>query len=647
MQLFDRTKFFLERQFVKGAHFQLLAMALFVVLLSILGGILVFGTEPGERLGEAIWWAFLRLSDPGYLGDDEGFRRRAISTVLTLGGYVVVLGTLVAIMTRWLINLMRQLERGLTPVTSTGHIVVLGWTDRTQAILREILVSRSKLKTFLALYGRKKTTDVVVLAEDITPEITHSLRNDPALSSRIGDVILRSGSSLNVTHLQRAAITQAAAIILPAQVFDEEEAVNTDVQTMKILLSLDGLIREHDGFKPPVVAEIQDGRKFKIARRAYTGPLEIVVGDRAISRLMVQNFLHPGLSEVYNELLSSEGGNEIYIRFDSGIAGKSYGEASQWFPNAVFCGVVRREEQGRFVSHLNPRLDFEFREGDGAVLICKSNEGEVLNGSFAATPVPLSETEELAQGAVRAKGQRRAPALRLLILGWSSKVRVLLEELLEYRIEDLEVTIVSTVSATERESRLLDYLGARSNGRFRQEEADFTVGAELRRFEPAEYDQILLISSDRVETGEEADARTLMAYLSLEELLVDARTPPEILIELADENNRALLGPRRGEVIISPQLISHMLAQLAMRRELRVVLEELFTAGGAEFLFRTLAEYGLPAGIWSFSRLKEEVLRRGETLVGVGSEINPPGSKTWTLTEAERLTVIATTVEPG
>ena len=53
-----------------------------------------------DDLPAAIWWAFLRLTDPGYLGEDHGVIPRTVSTVLTLAGYVVFLGALVAIMTK-------------------------------------------------------------------------------------------------------------------------------------------------------------------------------------------------------------------------------------------------------------------------------------------------------------------------------------------------------------------------------------------------------------------------------------------------------------------------------------------------------------------------------------------------------------------
>jgi hypothetical protein len=73
------------------------------------------------------------------LGDDEGLSRRLISTVLTILGYVLFMGSLIAIMTQWLNQKIRNFERGLTPIVRRNHILILGWTNRTLAIVDELM----------------------------------------------------------------------------------------------------------------------------------------------------------------------------------------------------------------------------------------------------------------------------------------------------------------------------------------------------------------------------------------------------------------------------------------------------------------------------------------------------------------------------
>jgi hypothetical protein len=125
------------------------------------------------------------------------------------------------------------------------------------------------------------------------------------------------------------------------------------------------------------------------------------------------------------------------------------------------------------------------------------------------------------------------------------------------------------------------------------------------------------MSSDRFDSGEEADARTIIAYLQLEGLLRERSISPNLLIELSDPHNERLMGGRMGEVIISPLLLSHILAQVALRRELRVVFDDLFSAGGPEIAFRRLADLGVEAGEFTFETLQALCRRSGDTALGV------------------------------
>ena len=73
--MFSRLKnlalFRLEQTVIRGAAARLAIIVTLVLLVSIIGGLLARALAPGfESAGDAIWWAFLRLTDPGYLGDD-------------------------------------------------------------------------------------------------------------------------------------------------------------------------------------------------------------------------------------------------------------------------------------------------------------------------------------------------------------------------------------------------------------------------------------------------------------------------------------------------------------------------------------------------------------------------------------------------
>ena len=96
-------RFTLERLLLRGRHYRLPFAALIIAFVSLIAGTLVLLLDPKfDDAGAAVWWSFLRLSDPGYLGDDEGAVSVTISTIVTVLGYVLFLGLLVAILTQWL-----------------------------------------------------------------------------------------------------------------------------------------------------------------------------------------------------------------------------------------------------------------------------------------------------------------------------------------------------------------------------------------------------------------------------------------------------------------------------------------------------------------------------------------------------------------
>ena len=61
--------------------------------------------------------------------------RRTVSTVVTVLGYVLFLGLLIAILTQWLNETIAKLEAGVTPIALSDHVVILGWTHRVPTIV--------------------------------------------------------------------------------------------------------------------------------------------------------------------------------------------------------------------------------------------------------------------------------------------------------------------------------------------------------------------------------------------------------------------------------------------------------------------------------------------------------------------------------
>lgn len=650
LRLQERFNFFLERQFVKGTHIQLFFIAALLGVISILGALLVLPAEETMSFKDTLWWAFLRLSDPGYLGDDEGVWRRVVSTFLTIAGNVVFVGSLVAIIATWLNRKIRTLEQGLTRVTAKKHVVILGWTNRTIHIAGELYQSAARVKKFLKRHGAR-SLKLIILSEDVTPDRHQELRDHPLIGKHANEIILRSGEAIDREHLRRVDCANAAAIIIPSHTYADKELITPDVETIKTLLSINAEMETHELREMPyIVAELQDENKLNAARRAYHGPLEVISSDTIISRLIAQNIRHYGLSIIYNELLSHSANNNLYAREFAHATGRSFADVTRHFGKSILLGVVR-PHNGAFYPHLNPSPDFMIQTGDRLILLARNlNESEWENQAVTH-PVPKLPNDSL-HAITPAHPQSKSDVTRLLILGWNHHIPALVKELGTYKDDRFDIMIASVrpVDQREREIELIEANTATVN--CTQVQADYIREMELRSLEPGKYDTILFVSSDSLAADEEADARTIVGYTLLEEILEKSGRRPHLIMELSDPNNEILIRNFRSEMIIGPLILSNLLATIAMRRELNTVYSELFTAGGAEIIFRNPNDYGLAEENVTFSGIREAAAKHQEIALGVFSgsrsatrslslNMNPDRNRPFTLSNSTKLVVLS------
>ncbi len=630
----NRFTFLVERMLLRGAHYRLLFIAALLGIIAVIGGALVMEFAGGfSSPGEAVWWAFLRLTDPGYLGDDEGLVRRIVSTVVTVSGYVLFMGALIAIMSQWLAQTMRRLESGLTPIAQSDHVLVLGWTNRTAPIIEELLSSsEERLHRFLRRYGARRL-NIAVLAEEVNAERVQELRDHLGALWDSQHIVFRTGTPLDIDHLRRVDFANAAAVILPGSFYDG--AMTADARTIKTLLSISRHAAHQNGHRVPlIVAEIFDPRKVMVGVRAYAGPVEIISSDLFISRLIVQTLRHPGLSKVFNELLSGDRTNEVYVRSGDALAGQHMGALGPAFPDAVLLGALRPEAGGGFLPLLNPSPDTEVQKGDRLVFIART---------FADTTALQTFTPHPHATPIAAPWQKRADERRLLVLGWSHRAPALLSEFDRYAGEQFAIDVFAYVGIEER-LRLLDRHDVHPQSvRVHHYEGDFTAPNELARLRPHTYDGIVILGSDWLESEGESDARTTLGHLLLRDLIGD--DGPSLIVELMESENAALFADSPSEILVSPQIISHMLAQVALRRELRAVFDELFGPGGAEICFFKASDCGLQ-GTVRFDQVQAAAQTRGQTALGLrlnhSTYLNPDKRQRWDLGSDGEIIMLAT-----
>jgi hypothetical protein len=625
---------------LRGLGYRLLLAAAIVATVALTaGGLVAIFDADSSDLGESVWWAFLRLTDPGYLGDDEGLARRSISTVVTVLGYLLFLGLLIAILTQWLNQLIEKLESGVTPVALSDHIIILGWSQRTPTIVRELLQTRERVERFLARHGARQL-QIVVLADKVDAALVSELRERLGALWNDRQVLVRSGTALRLDHLERVAFLKAAALILPGADHAEHNPEAVDAQTVKTLMSISQHANKTGDLPPLAVAEAYDARKAAVGRQAYLGDSEILAADEIISRLIVQSVRQHGLCGVYAELLTLDAGNTLYVRKLDACTGAKLADLRSTFPRAILLGSVRSFD-GSFT--LDSSSETVLEDQDLLLFIARSFDDcapqESLRASsaleVAAAPRPVTE-------------RRR----RLLILGWSRKVPALLKEFASYGPDAFEIDIVSATPLEQREELLERNSFTAPSDFLRQIKSSYNAPDLLERLQPQRYDNIVLLASERLTGEEQTDANTIFVYLMLCGILPKEGPTPQLFVELLEEENLFLIERRRADVLVSPTVVSYLLSQVALRRELAAVFTELSRPWGAQLVLQPASDYLATTGPVRFEDLERAAERCGEIALGFQLAqgrlaLNPDRDADWMLEPGDQVVLLTLHAEPG
>jgi hypothetical protein len=177
----------------------------------------------------------------------------------------------------------------------------------------------------------------------------------------------------------------------------------------------------------------------------------------------------------------------------------------------------------------------------------------------------------------------------------------------------------------------------------------------LQDLEPGGYDNVLIVASERLTEEEEADATTTATYLMLLDILPEGDSRPDVMIELLDPDNVTLFGDTDDDVIVSSELVSFLLSQVALRHELAAVFCELSRPWGPQILVEPAARYVELDQPVSFDDVDRAAAAKGEIALGLwrggkrsaGLFLNPDRDAEWQLDETDSVVLLARVAEPG
>jgi len=297
--------------------------------------------EHFSELGESFWSVIVYLL--------SGFEDRP---PLTVGGrivsvfiFTVAIALLGSVVGKFASVFISRRERKM-PGDIRDHIAICNWNEEGEKIVRQLHASDAEPDTEIA---------VITALSDAQKE---ELRNNPVYDKvyfHRGDPVAHSVLKESRTHLAKAVI------ILP-----DRESGDPDAKSALIALALRNLCK--GAAKPHVVAGVFDQRRMEHLRNA--GVDEIICASDLGLGLLAQCALHPGLSDVYQQLLEySAETNEVYVVEERNYP-KSFMESSY----EKVAGIVNAHRDT-----LNPTILIGLLRG-GKVMLnpkgCKNDSGE-------------------------------------------------------------------------------------------------------------------------------------------------------------------------------------------------------------------------------------------------------------------------------
>ena len=604
-------------------------LALVTFLLVILAGILLFifglSANPIENepfdLTEGMWQSLMRVLDAGTVTGDEGWAFRLFMLLITIAG-LFIFSSLIGSISSGIDESISNLRKGKSKVIETNHTLILGYSSMIYSVISELcLANESNKKAVIVVLADK---DKVEMEDDIRSKIS---------DTKTSKIIVRSGNPLDLRDLLMVNYNEAKSIIL----LSPENEENPDNQVIKSVLSITGNKKRK---KEPyhIVAEIKDNKNRQIANLVGGKEVSYVFSSDLISRLTAQTCRQSGLSIIYSDLLQFEG-DEIYFYSDHGLIGLTFKQCVYSFEDSCVMGVFTSERKVL----LNPDMNYTINKDDQIILIAQDDSKinrllipkEILPINFIPAPKREKEMETT------------------LILGWNHKGKKIIEELDHYVVKGSSVSILGEIDEIKDSLALLSEELQNITLYFQHGNINDRNTLDELRIES--FNHIIVLSYMDKGSIQISDAITLICLVHLRDISEKTGKDFSVVSEMLDVQNRELAEVAKADdFIVSDNLLSLLMTQIAENKDLEMVYENLFNDEGAEIYLNPVEEYLDVHQPTDFYQVIESASKIGHTAIGYrklsqkeydngkfGIVLNPLKSKSIQFNHGDFLIVLA------
>ena len=578
----QRFRYWFDNLMSKGTPSLLLLLGVITAVVAVVGGLLsvALGGPDGtgaDTPGSSIWFTLMHALNTGVLAKEEGtVAYLFVMTIVTFVG-IFITSFLIGTISNAIKDKIASLQEGRSMVIEKDHVVIVGFDEEVTNIIEELAMANAN----------KKDAAIVVLAEHDKTDMEDVIR-DRVSDLRTTRVICRSGRPDNVKSLNICSLDTAKAIIVN---------LSDDFMTVKTILACKHLLEEVGNTDAYITAVIRDRDVLHPASIAGGSSAEILNFQKTVARLMVQSGRHPGMSDILTELLSFKG-NEVYVERLPEAVGRSLGGINLCLPSSTAIGIVRDGEV-----MLNPCEDATVQQGDELILIAR-DDGMTSLQSLAAVDASKFQLEP---------DEAEQPHT-LLVLGYSDMLKMILLEEDANAVAGSQVVIAAEPGRVDMDA--LPQAPELQNVTVKVRECMIQKRRVLEALVAENPTSILLLADPELD-DEEADARTLMLQLQLNDIADEIGATVPLIVEMKSARNQQLAQMMRAtDFVVSGRITARMMVQVAEERHKKAILNDLLSDGGSSIYMKPITRYVHVDAPVDFYTLGASAARYGEIAIG-------------------------------
>ena len=600
----DRFRYWFDNRMTKGS----LGLIRILIIASVLLAVLIAGliillhfNEEGET-ASVFWDSIATLINawmPSFGDGSPGYV--ILMAVIAIAG-VLFTSVLIGIITSAIEEKITNLKRGNSLVLERGHIVVLGFNTGEYTLLEQLI---------LASGGKP---DCIVVAEDMDREEMEQAISENLEIPKNFRIVCRTADITDPAALEKCSVETCRTIIVNP---------TDDMRTIKAVLAVSALLEEK-GVPEISVNAIISKDQYRIPPSiAETNHISTLQTESIMAKMIAHSCTQTGLSDTFRELFNFEG-SEFYLISIPGTDGMTFAELALRLDQAVPAGVVRGGEV-----KMNPPAEFTLQDTDKILVFSEESDSAVLsqkvpNEALPDLPLRMTSEEEVKD---------------TVIVGYNESLPVILSELPE---NVSEVTLVSS-RMTKEEAEELQEIAKEQNLQLNYRRLN--LRKEKGLLDLAQSAGHIVMLSDHRKDPEEADMDTILLLINLRDIRKRFGMQFNIAVEMQKEHNQKLVsGGDHTDFLVSSNMASLILAQIAESPELMDVFREILSNKGNELYLKNCGTMGLE-GTYSTRALRALMLKNGYIFLGYldadkVSHFNPPLEEMLTLTEEISLIVI-------